>query len=160
MIYLLVYLLMRKKALVVIFTSVVNPGVTASLPIRIKWIHSPLPHHPFCNTLACICQGERNCGGWDSIRAVRFSFLCKRISYAGEIRIHLYHYGHGPLCLCTEVLFWDCQKKPWPAMCVGGTAPAFQMQWAECPCSLSCCRQNTPGNGAVPLRTQPTRAAL
>lgn len=41
MIYLLVYLL-TKKALVIIFTGVVNPGVPPSLPIHIEWTHLPL----------------------------------------------------------------------------------------------------------------------
>lgn len=42
MIYLLVYLLGRKKAPVIIFTGVVNPGVTPPLPIQFEWTHLPL----------------------------------------------------------------------------------------------------------------------
>lgn len=42
MIYLLVYLLTRNKALVIIFTSVVNHGVTPLLPMHIEWTHLPL----------------------------------------------------------------------------------------------------------------------
>lgn len=39
MIYLLVYLLTRNKALVIIFTGVVNHGVTPLLPMHIEWTH-------------------------------------------------------------------------------------------------------------------------
>lgn len=36
MIYLLVYLLARKQAPVIIFTSMVNPGVTPPLPLHVE----------------------------------------------------------------------------------------------------------------------------
>lgn len=42
MIYLLVYLLVRKKTLVIIFSGVVNPGVTPPLPMYTEWTYLPL----------------------------------------------------------------------------------------------------------------------
>lgn len=42
MIYLLVCLLGRKKAQVIIFTSVVNPGLTPPLPKHSEWTDLPL----------------------------------------------------------------------------------------------------------------------
>lgn len=69
-------------------------------------------------------------------------FVCALKSFSGTARR-----SHGQLCAT-------------PSQRVGGTAPAFQMQWAECLCSLICYRRNTPGDSAVPLRTQLNWAAL
>lgn len=68
MIYLLVYLLTRNKALVIIFTGVVNHGVTPLLPMHIEWTHLPLVQDMtryLCDSVikAYFCTGRRSCAG-------------------------------------------------------------------------------------------------